>query len=222
MPVKKDLIYPQFLEACQYTVDVFWEGIFEELAYGRPPYGTYISSNSLCCSYKDRKFSYKIEKKNARELHDEVYQLLSSKLKLLSQRDKIQKRIEFYSESEDTIEVAPTAFSDVRKKSLQDLLVERFVIRMWKDYNLSLVQARRLLGVIYIGRVLKTIRPKDIEIQDGIVIAIDGIMVTEGQVRFVRDLFSQHTSSKNANLVLIEKARIADGWEKLLTTLRKH
>jgi hypothetical protein len=50
MPAKREIAYPVFLEACQYTEDAYWENIFEELAYGKAPYGTYISKDFLCCS----------------------------------------------------------------------------------------------------------------------------------------------------------------------------
>lgn len=221
MPVKRELIYPQFLEACRYAIDIFWEGILEDLAYGKPPYGTYISSNSLCCSYKDRKFSYKIEKKDSKELYDEVFELLSSRMKLLSQRDKIQRRIEFYSDIEDNLENLPETFAEVRKKSTQDLLIERFVIHAWTNFNLTLSQAKRLLSILYIGRVLKNIRSKDIVMVDGVIASINGISITDKKIRYDKDLLANSTTAKNSNLVLVEKARLADTWDKLLGTLRK-
>ena len=89
MSNKKEIIYPVFLECCQYTNDIFWENIFEDLAYGKTPYGTYISKDFLCCNYKDKEFSYKIEKKPSNQLYSDIYGLLHKKLGLLSQRDKI-------------------------------------------------------------------------------------------------------------------------------------
>ena len=63
MPIKKDIIYPIFLECCEYTKDEFWRSIFEDLAYGITPQGTFISKGSLCCSYKRKQFSYTIQRK---------------------------------------------------------------------------------------------------------------------------------------------------------------
>ena len=57
-----ELIYPIFLEVCKYAdEDIFWKYVFEDLAYGRSPYGTYITKNFMCCNYKGKEFSYKIE-----------------------------------------------------------------------------------------------------------------------------------------------------------------
>ena len=63
MYVKK-LVYPIFLNCCQYTDDIFWEDIFADLAFGKPPLGTYISKDFLCCSLKQKEFNYKIENKD--------------------------------------------------------------------------------------------------------------------------------------------------------------
>ena len=57
----------------------FWENIFENLIYGKVPYGSYISKNYICCNYKRKEFSYKIdETKDSKILYDEIYNLFSS------------------------------------------------------------------------------------------------------------------------------------------------
>src|SRR3990167_10750992 len=95
MPAKKDLIYPVFLECCAFSPDSYWELIFEDLAYGKAPTGTYISRNFLCCSYKNKDFSYKIERKDPKILFDDIYSLLSKKLGLISQKEKDKRKLDF-------------------------------------------------------------------------------------------------------------------------------
>ena len=86
MPQKKELIYPFFLECCQFTKDLFWVTIFENLAYGEAPYGTYISKGYLCCSFKNKKFTYKIERKDAEILYRDIHNLLTNKVGILSRK----------------------------------------------------------------------------------------------------------------------------------------
>ena len=88
MPVKREIIYPIFLECCQFADDIFWETIFEDLAYGRAPSGTYISKDFLNCSYKNKEFSYKIERKDPENIYNDIYKLLTEKLGILSQKEK--------------------------------------------------------------------------------------------------------------------------------------
>ena len=58
-----ELIYPFFIDCCKYTDDIFWKFVFEDLAYGKTPYGIYLTKNFLCCNYKGKEFSYKIDSK---------------------------------------------------------------------------------------------------------------------------------------------------------------
>ena len=37
MPIKKEIIYPVFLECCEFSSDTFWANVFEDLAYGKTP-----------------------------------------------------------------------------------------------------------------------------------------------------------------------------------------
>ena len=83
MVIKRDIIYPVFLECCKYANDSFWENIFEDLAYGKTPYGTYINKNFLCCSYKNKEFSYKIERKDSYQLYNDIYNLLTNLISLV-------------------------------------------------------------------------------------------------------------------------------------------
>ena len=129
MPVKKEIIYPIFLECCPYAKDTFWANTFEDLAYGKAPYGTYISKGFLCCSYRKKDFSYKIERKDAKQVYDEVHTLLTIKLGLLSPQDRVKQKHEF-EELENSIRYLRNSWSSIRKKNTKELLVELFVIKM--------------------------------------------------------------------------------------------
>lgn len=218
MPVKKELIYPMFLECCKYAVDLFWESVFEDLAYGKLPYGTYISNNSLCCSYKDRNFSYALdEEQDAKTLHDDIYGLLSKKLSLLSQKDRIRKKIEFFNTEIDT--EYRKSWSSIRKKNVQDLIIENYVIEMKNQFNLSLKQAKYLLSIIYIGRILKVITSNDIIFENGKVISINGITFSTKKIIIAKEIYN--TDIETGNCIIVEKSLLSDTWEKYLASLRK-
>ena len=61
MPIRKEILYPIFLECYNHSDDIYWQNIFEDLSYGISPYGTYFSKDYLCCNYKKKEFSYKIK-----------------------------------------------------------------------------------------------------------------------------------------------------------------
>jgi hypothetical protein len=218
MPAKREIAYPVFLEACQYTEDAYWENIFEELAYGKAPYGTYISKDFLCCSYKKKEFSYKLEKKDAKTVFEDVYDLLTNKLGLLSQREKLDKRKAF-SEYEDTIKDSRQTWTDIKKKNIKELLIELYVVRMKKKHSLSLKQSRHLLSIITVALCFKVLTGDDICYKDGQIASIEGIDFLNKQVVIKRNLYSLETSF--APNIMLDKKLMADNWDKYLKDLRK-
>ena len=116
------LIYPVFLKCCKFTTDNFWKFIFEDLAYGNCPYGTYIVKNYLCCNYKGKEFSYKIDReKDPNIVYLEVYDILHNKFGLLSNKDKTQNRKLFFQKGKDA-----NIKETLKKKYIKLILIEKF------------------------------------------------------------------------------------------------
>ena len=219
MTIKKEIIYPIFLECCQYTTDIFWENVFEDLSYGKTPYGTYITKDFLCCNYKDKEFSYKIEKnKEPEQLYTDIFNLLSKKLGLLSQRDKIKKKIDFYN-IEEEIKEGRKNWSSIRKKNIKDLLIEKYVIDMKNKYSLTIKQSKYLLSIIFIAMVFKVITVKDINYENGKISHIEGIDFKKKQIIILRDVYSLESSFNSC--ILIEPNLMSYNWENYLIYLKK-
>ncbi len=219
MTVKKEIIYPIFIKCCQYTEDDFWKEIFEDLAFGKCSYGTYISKGFLSCNYKGKEFSYKIDNnKDPELLYTEVYTLLTKKLGVLSKKDKIQKRIEFYK-TEQNIKDSRHKWVNIKKKNLKDLLIEQYVISMKKKYSLTIQQSRYLLSIIFIAIVFKVIGLKDIEYNDGQITNINGIEFTKQQIILKRELYN--IKLEFSQEIIMDKRLMSENWDKYLETLKK-
>jgi hypothetical protein len=218
MIVKKELVYPIFLECCQYATDNFWENIYEELAYGKAPYGTYISKDFLCCGYKKKEFSYKIEKKSAQLIYSELYALLSDKLGLLSQREKIKKK-KVFTDLEDSIKDTRKKWNDIKKKNTKELLIELYVTKMKNKHMLTIKQAKYLMSVILIAMVFKVITASNINYSNGKIISIEGIDFAKKQVIIKRDMYILETNF--APHIVIDSKIMSANWEKFLDNLRK-
>ena len=218
MPIKKEIIYPIFLQCCQYTDDNFWENIFEDLAYGKTPYGTYISKDFLCCSYKKKEFSYKIEKKSSKEIYDDIYSLLTNKLGLLSPLEKVKKR-KIFKEIENDISDSRKNWNDIKKKNVKELLIELYVTRMKNKYALTLKQSRYLLSIIFIGMIFKVITSKDIEYSEGKIHNIEGIEFSHKNINVKKDLYN--LDNNLTPTIVLDKSLMYDNWDKYLKELRK-
>ena len=218
MVVKKEIIYPIFLECCQYATDTFWINIFEDLAYGKTPYGTYISKDFVCCNYKNKEFSYKIEKKDPEQLYNDVYNLLAKKLGLLSVRDKLNKKIDFNNIEED-LKNTRKSWNNIRKKNIKDLLIENYVINMKNKYKLSVSHSRKLISTIFIGLIFKVFSVKDINYNNGVIESIDGITFEDNKVILERNVYDIENEYRKC--ILIDKTLMSDNWEKYLNSLQK-
>lgn len=219
MPVQKEIIYPVFLQCCQFTTDTFWENIFEDLAYGITPYGTFISKGFLCCGYKNKEFSYLIEtKKEPILLYNEIYSLLTDKLGILSNNEKLKKKHDFYN-IETSIKEERKNWSNIRQKNIKDLLIEQYVIAMKETYNLSIKQAKRLLSIIFTGIVFKSIDVKDIEYRDGKIVHILGIDFKDKKILLKRDIYNMDNNSTTVQKS--KKQLLSDTWKKYIDDIKK-
>ena len=170
------LVYPFFLNCCQYTDNFFWEDLFFNLAFGIPPLGTYISQNFLCCSLNQKEFIYGIEKKDGETLFKEVFSLLKNRLGIFSHQDKVGKINDIKN------------WKDIKTKKMKELLVELYVSKMRTKYSLSIKQACYLLSTILIAMALKLITVNDIDYSNGCINKIEGINFSKKQVIITRNL----------------------------------
>jgi hypothetical protein len=217
MVLKKEIIHPFFLNCIQHIIDPFWINVFEDLAYGITPYGTYISKNFICCNYKDKEFSYKIDKSDHQKLYEDIYDLLKNKLGLLSNLDKIKKKNEFFN-IEQSLKVGRQNWSSIRKKNVKDMLIEKYVLKMSSLYQLSQHQSKHLNYIIFIAMIFKIITIKDILYENGEIININHIRFLPRQIILEKNIFEYEATRK---YVLVDKKLMSDYWYKYILFLKK-
>ena len=215
---RKELLYPIFLQCCQYAADAFWENTFEDLAYGKTPYGSYISKGLLCCSNRKKSASCKIERNDPKKMHDDVYNLLVNELGILSQREKAKRKIDFQN-LEEISQESSQSWVKIRKKTLRKALIERFVLRMKQEHCLSLQQARYLLSSITLAMSFKVITPKDIDYRNNMIQSINGISIKKNEVLLTVDIYGIEVNY-TPQLELDTKL-MADSWDKYIKELKR-
>lgn len=175
MVIKKEIIYPIFINCVQYCENTFWTSIFEDLSYGKCPSGTFIHKNFFTCSYKGKEFSYKIEDTDPQIIYENIYNLLTKKLKILSDEDRKNQLLDFIKIENEINDLKYDKWSSIKKKSTKDSLIENFIIQVKSDYDLSDKQIKKLQKQIQLGLLFKTISHKDIILQDGKIESIENI-----------------------------------------------
>lgn len=226
---KKEITYPIFLECSTFASDVFWKTIFEDLAYGKCPYGCYIYKDFFSCNFKTKRFSYKIEMDNPRSLYDAIVNLLTNKVGVMSHHDKFQQRIDFTKVEQD-IKASRNKWAHIRRKTVKDLLLEDYVLRMKQQHSLNMQQTKYLLSLLFIGIIFKIILPKDIDFKDGTIVNIRGVVFSKNKVSLCQNIFGTYslnddedrsTVSVTTPYLAVTSKQMSDLWEKYLKALRK-
>ena len=168
----KEIIYTHFLHCCQETEDLYWKYIFEDLSYGRAPYGVYFTKGFMCCGFKGKEFSYRVDPNiPIPQLFKEVKTILKSKLGIQSSSDILSSREKFEKTSERLALNECDDWNLIKKKEVKCLLLENFIISQSKSLNR--MQQKKLLSSLMLAIQLKIINNEDIIINEGRIVVID-------------------------------------------------
>lgn len=172
---KFELLYPIFLMCLNFIEDNYWKVVYEDLSHGKCPYGLYIKNDYLCCNYKNKKFNYKIEDKDPHIFYTETFDLLKNKFGLLSNSDKETDKSKFLLHQQELLENTYDDWNNIKKKNIKLLFIEQYIIENQKKYNLSRSDCQKLLNIVLLGVLLKTITSNDIVFVDKKIKKIEGI-----------------------------------------------
>lgn len=215
--MKPELIYPFFIECCKYASDRYWKSIFEDLAYGITPYGTYINKDFLTCNYKDKEFVYKIQKKNPKDIYNELYYIFKTKLSLMSREEIIQKKDDINNNLEDINTYDDWA--SIKKKNLKEVMIERFVIEVKSKYNLTTKQSKNLVSIIFLGFVFKVFISSDVKVKEGKIECINGLDFSEGKIILKKNIYDMQVNVSPE--ILLNKKFMSDEWDRYVCDLQK-
>lgn len=186
--MKREIVYHIFLECSKHTEDNFWKYIFEDLAYCKPPYGSYISKGFIYCNYKGKEFSYKIEEKDPKVMFEELYILFKKKLGLSSVEDKSKSKVDLNDIENENI--FSLSWPSIKKKSVKDFIIENYIIEMKSLFSLSIPQTKNLLAVINIAFIFKKLNSEDVTFKDGKILKIKGINFKNKEIIYSLNMYN--------------------------------
>jgi hypothetical protein len=215
MKTNTEIKYPVFIEVSGFPTEQFWVVIFEDLAYGKCPYGTYFDGDTMiCCRFKNKEFHYKFSNKPANIVHDELYSIFQDKLQLISKTEQSNKSIAFTKMLDDK---NGKDWIDIKKKNVKTMLLENYVIDMTSKYELSALQMKKLLSIIMIGFQFKILLNNDVnyDIEKGIIIDIKGVSIKNNKIRLDNCIevgLGLDASTDTENIIYMK-----DCWDKYLS-----
>ncbi len=170
--------------------------MFEDLAYGLGPYGVYFTKGFMCCGFKGKEFSYKLDPyKATNEIYTQVRSLLQNKLGIRSHDDMILQRKTFEETERDFFLYSCDDWSEIRKKEIRDLLLKKFVISKSKKEEWARSRTKKFLSALMLALQLKVITHVDIEIKGGEILSIQNLDLLSKGIRTWEFEWSYRTES---------------------------
>ena len=215
--VKNVIVYILFLECCQHTNDVFWKSVFKDLAYGKPPYGTFISNHKLCCNYKGKEFIYKIESdKESKIVFNELHDIFNHTLGLFSNEETLLKK----QKIESFHEIYTDNWANI-KKNVKLTMLHQFCIDCSDIYCFSIQTAKQMLSIITIGFLFKTILPQHIHYSNNKINSIDGIQCHKHSFTYNEHLIKIKQNKQTIQQLKFENAYMSDFWNKFIQMIKQ-
>jgi len=214
MITKKTIQYPIFIKFLNFVTDPFWRFIYEDMAYARCPYGIYLQKNYLCCSIKNKEFIYKLEEnKPILETYEEINSLFKMRVGLLSEKERITQKdsvIQYRNKKDD--------WHNVKKKIIRETLLERYVMEKSIQYQLSMNVIHKMLCLLIIGLIFKTINSKDIIYQNGIIEKVHGFHFLPKKVFITKNILV-HKMIKSMEEKEHQKKLLCNYWSLYLSDI---
>lgn len=187
--VTREIVHPIFLQCLQYTDDLFWKMVFEEMSYNSCFSGTYITRGTYYCNIKSKEFSYKFQDAHPKDIFENISSLLK-KHNIIGKSDTILFLKEYEDAKQSIDEVLGQEWSEIRKKNLKDLMFQNFLIRMKYEFELRDSQVKKLYSFINFCLLLKTMTNQSVLYKDGRIESIEGITFSKGKYHIDLELYA--------------------------------
>lgn len=226
------IVNPIFEECAKLTSDPYWSDLLNAAAHGKLPKGF---------MYKNGVLTYKIGTKKAKKLtltEDPVLALEScvkffkDMAGLRSQADKERERTEL---DESVVEEA-TNWNEIKRKKLQELLINEFIYSVVQKMNLDKNKKCQLSTMINRGFLMGYFTNDSVQFSDGSIQGINGLLYDQDKGEFIIDnkIINQHKNHRGRlKIVSDDRWLSVDGkcdndyisfldlWQKLLTSIEK-
>jgi hypothetical protein len=213
------VLFPIFLRCCHYLQDPFWVYIFEDLAYGRCPYGIIIQNDCIYSILKNKEFTYSFKEKLPEVISSELSDILGVKLHMLSQQDHFRFRTKYQEDMKNFMDTLSN-WNDIKKKNLRYLLLEHYTISKKQQLQYSIAFTRKLYSLIFIGIQFKTILAKHIHYYNRNITHIEGIVCGPKCIRCSYNVFLSKNASHSSIITKSKHtSRISIHWKRYLSTL---
>lgn len=223
----KPILYPVFEKCACLTDDVFWQYIFMDCSRGKFPRNFSFKNNLL--TYRKANKMLRLEIMNsASEVFTTTIDFFQSSGGIMSAKDRErmkkqedEKLLEIVNPNDDDI-----IWKNIKTDKMKDILIGEFVEVLTKKLKLNEEERRELITTIRKGFMLKYFTNSNIEMINGKISEIDGLIIDQETREFSIDPdFISNKPSKQFIGLGIEKEEskpivdFLETWTKYLINL---
>lgn len=217
--MQKPTVFPIFLECLSYTLDPYWQQVFEDCSRGKFPKGSGIDSSGNSVFFKSQTNnaqSFKLEKE-PELLFKQLKELFNTKLGMRSKKDRsnICEEIEVLKEQLELLYTG--TWTSIRKKSIKDALIRNFVLELKELYSLDSTQTSQLKELLQIGFLFNWILPESVVYDDKKISEIKGLVYDESIKKFELDFDSNEKDNKKKKIkreFMSSSGKLSNLWKK--------
>jgi len=204
--MKKEGINTLMMKCVILTENKIWKSFFENMARGKYPPGITIHKNVIQGSQKGKEIHYKLDsKKSTQEIQMDLMNLF---------KEHVQN-----NENHLSVGQGHTNWTQVKRKVIRDTLLERYVLERSLSYQLTHYVAKRLLSLLIIGLMFKTISSKNIFYSDGYIEEIEGFKFIPKKVLITKNFF--HSKMRDEVVSTIQTpCYLSESWNLYLQELQ--
>jgi hypothetical protein len=152
----KKIVYPLFADCAQFTLDPYWQQVFEECSRGKFPRGSGIDSEGKVVYFRNRTsnnrnyVSYRL-KKNPEQIFKDLKRLFQEQLNFKSNRDRQEIRAELDDICKDLQESFTGSWQKIKRKKIKDPIIRRYILDLKEQYDLNDKETAEVAQIIKLG-----------------------------------------------------------------------
>ena len=179
-------------------------------------YGVFITKDFLCCNFKGKEFSYKIDvTKDSKKLFNEVTNILKNKFGLLSIQEKVEKR-KVFDNIKQSVKNNKQSWTTIRKKNIKENIIEKYILDNKNKYNLSFKQIKYLNSIILSAINFKYLTSNEILYKDNVIENIKGISFSNEVIYISKNIFETCENNNEPKITKEDYNKINKNWLKFI------
>lgn len=214
------IVYPLFQECAQYTLDAFWQQVFQDCARGKFPKGCSPDQQGETLIIRSKNgtnkavINYKLsESENSPEkIFKDLKILFQDHLNIKSMIDREEIRAELDEICKSLQESFSGNWQQIKRKKIKDPIIRRYILDLKERHQLNDRETAEVAQLIKLGFLFNWISNENVIYQDQQIVDIETLQFNEEDRTFhLEEQITTCTREYKPKLF-----KLANLWEKFL------